>query len=426
MVLTKRGNVYHVSFYAGGKRFRFSTGKSDKNEARKYAEQKFAEISGTTSENEVYNKIKAKISENRILDFNSTWEQYCSACRQTEREKRQTKSVFDDFTEFCRKNRVEDVSDVDYALAAKYINRLAEAGRTLQTTYSVNGRERTVPLASKKLSARTVNDYNKRLSRIFSKLVLFGSLKENPFIRIERLPERPVERKIFTREQLIEIADKSRGTALYSLFLTAYCTAMRERDICDLRWEQVDLADGWIIKKQHKTSEEVTLPILPPLRDHLLSLPKNSEYVFPELHVRYHQFSGAISSWVKDFLENTCKIETTVKVEGRSRRQSVLDVHSFRHLFASVAAENNVPLPVVQSMLGHSSQIMTQHYAKHTSRQAQKRYINNLPMNSFGGESPIAVPALPLPPETESIRELLLSMTEGNWKDIRDKIIAML
>jgi integrase len=58
----------------------------------------------------------------------------------------------------------------------------------------------------------------------------------------------------------------------------------------------------------------------------------------------------------------------------------VVDVgfHSLRHSFISMCAMNNVPLSVVQSLVGHSSPLMTQHYS-HSNRLAEQQAIAALP-----------------------------------------------
>ena len=55
-------------------------------------------------------------------------------------------------------------------------------------------------------------------------------------------------------------------------------------------------------------------------------------------------------------------ITMSVRMEGRSRKSVVASFHSLRHTFVSLSANAGVPLPVVQSIVGHCSSAMTRHY----------------------------------------------------------------
>ena len=80
----------------------------------------------------------------------------------------------------------------------------------------------------------------------------------------------------------------------------------------------------------------------------------------------------------KSFLEEF-GIRTTRNVEGRSRAVSIRDVHSLRHTFAYMAGVYQIPLPVVQSILGHMSPEMTKHYQAHADREAKEKYLARMP-----------------------------------------------
>lgn len=113
------------------------------------------------------------------------------------------------------------------------------------------------------------------------------------------------------------------------------------------------------------------------LRAELL-LSGDSEYVFPELAKMYLENSGGISYRVKNFLESL-GIKTTKKIEGRDRVVSVKDVHSLRHTFCYLAGVNNIPLVIVQSIVGHMDSKMTSHYSAHADRQAKHSKMQLFP-----------------------------------------------
>ena len=68
-------------------------------------------------------------------------------------------------------------------------------------------------------------------------------------------------------------------------------------------------------------------------------------------------------------------IEKQREIPGRIRKQSVKDFHSLRHCFCYYAGLRGVPLPVVQSIVGHMTTAMTRHYQNHADREARRKGI---------------------------------------------------
>lgn len=66
-------------------------------------------------------------------------------------------------------------------------------------------------------------------------------------------------------------------------------------------------------------------------------------------------------------------------IAGRSRPHVFKDLHSFRHTFVYLAAEAGMPLPLVQAIVGHSSQQMTERYARHATDKAKIKHMQRLP-----------------------------------------------
>jgi integrase len=165
------------------------------------------------------------------------------------------------------------------------------------------------------------------------------------------------------------------------LFTIAIATALREGDICTLKWSEIDFRRDLIIKRMRKTDNIVEIPIMPPLRDYLLQHNNisESEYVLPQHAEMYLNNSSGVSYRIKQFLENKCNIATTKKLEGRSRAVSVKDLHSCRHSFCYYAGLYGIPLSIVQSIVGHMTPEMTKHYSAHASLSAKREQMRQLP-----------------------------------------------
>ena len=171
------------------------------------------------------------------------------------------------------------------------------------------------------------------------------------------------------------------------LFTIAIATALREGDICTLKWSEIDLENMVIRReKMRKTQVGVDIPIMPPLADYLEELKEKrtesgeyAEYVLP-LHAEMylHNRSG-VSYRVKAFLEGKCHIATTSKPKGRNRAVSVKDLHSCRHTFCYYAGLYGIPMNIVQGIVGHLTPEMTKLYSNHASLEAKREKMQQLP-----------------------------------------------
>ncbi|MEA2013400.1 MAG: tyrosine-type recombinase/integrase [Verrucomicrobiota bacterium] len=58
---------------------------------------------------------------------------------------------------------------------------------------------------------------------------------------------------------------------------------------------------------------------------------------------------------------------------------SIKDVHSLRHTFCYLASINNISLSVVKSIVGHTSDKMTEHYQNHADRKVKRKMMEDMP-----------------------------------------------
>ena len=88
---------------------------------------------------------------------------------------------------------------------------------------------------------------------------------------------------------------------------------------------------------------------------------ERGDFVLPELADFYKNSKWHVSRGL-ELIFKAAHIETSVRIEGRRTRTPEATFHSLRHTFVSSAANAGVPLPVVASIVGHSSTAMTRHY----------------------------------------------------------------
>ena len=125
-------------------------------------------------------------------------------------------------------------------------------------------------------------------------------------------------------------------------------------DVYNLRPEHIS-EDGngnlWIVKPREKTNNLCNIPLLS-IPKQILEKYKDNPYCMDKGTLLPVPCNQKMNSYLKE-IADLCGIKKN------------LTTHTARHSFASVIAlANNVSLPNVAKMLGHSSTRMTQHYAK--------------------------------------------------------------
>ena len=75
----------------------------------------------------------------------------------------------------------------------------------------------------------------------------------------------------------------------------------------------------------------------------------------------------------------SARIKMSVKLDGRTRLTPEATFHSLRHTFVSLSANAGVPLPVVQSIVGHTSTAMTRRYY-HENVDALRQAVAAIPI----------------------------------------------
>ena len=143
--------------------------------------------------------------------------------------------------------------------------------------------------------------------------------------------------------------------------MTARHTGMRKENILSLKWNQVDLFRRVITLEHTKNDERLSIPMNDTLMDLFKRLAKvrhiNSQYVFFHPNARKKNARGIFNG--KRYYEVKTSFQEALEKAGIEDFR----FHDLRHCFASDLVQRGVDLYVVQRLLGHKSQAMTQRYA---------------------------------------------------------------
>ena len=272
-------------------------------------------------------------------------------------------------------------------------------------------------------TASTYNNHVCVLREICRTVADKAGVVEDPWAGVQLLPDDSHTRREFTVDELKRIMDAAtrQGTEWRLLFALGMYTGLRLGDCCRLEWASVNLERKVIQVIPSKTKKyahgrPVTIPIHPSLLAELVevrgkreegrgkreegkegireegngkreeeeicviaalsSLP-SSPYVLPQIAGQYRSCHWKIDHALKAILEDA-GIAASVKIEGRRSATPDATFHSLRHTFVSFSANAGVPLPVVASIVGHTSTAMTRHYY-HENEDALRRAVEAVP-----------------------------------------------
>lgn len=394
MSVTKRKTTagttaeYHYDFSQNGKRYRgVCEGCTTERAALAYEKEKRELIKTLANQKSVaalVENFRLKLTGSETIRLDEAYGTYEAKPKpKTAGSDRamQNKRIWDDFLAFmhARHPDVEWLVEVTRHHAEEYISVLRTDGRfiKLKSFQSAKSSKEISYISNDRLSPTTANQYLKHCKSVFSWLIADAGLLSNPFdLPLQKAV--PESREAFTLDEL-RLIGANMNDFVRPIFIIGICSGLSEGDICLLKW--TDIHEGWITRKRRKTGALLDIPILPPLAEFLLEQKLRSgknEYVLPEHANMYLNNSSGISYRFKAFLEEL-GITTTKTVTGGGRAISIKDVHSLRHTFAYMAGVYQIPLPIVQSVLGHMSPEMTKHYQAHADRQAKEHYLAQLP-----------------------------------------------
>jgi integrase len=232
--------------------------------------------------------------------------------------------------------------------------------------------------------------YNGRicvLREIFRVLADKAGLENDPWDGVHLHADDSHSRRELTLDEvtrLIAAAGKM-GDDWRLLFIIGIYTGLRLGDCCRLAWNSINVERGVIQlipnkTKKHSHGHPVTIPIHPVLLEYLSRIPADEriDFVIPEIAEWYKSSKWKVSYGLERIFKNA-NIVTSVKIEGRRTKTPEATFHSLRHTFVSLAANAGVPLPIVQSIVGHSSTAMTRHYY-HENLEALSKAIAAIPV----------------------------------------------
>lgn len=296
------------------------------------------------------------------------WSQYersPNAYRHDEQAKHKKRSAWLYVAEWMRDNHpeVDEASKITVAIANEYMNHYRESN-----------------------TAGTCNNKLKFFTGMFNALQRDGVVETNPWLSVKRYPKDNHTRRELTAGEVGRILSvaATMGGEWHSLIMVGLYTGLRLGDCCMLDWKDIDLAH-MIVQviprktKKYACGQPVTIPIHPQLLGVLERIPLDGRrgFVLGEMADLYQRHRSLLTNRISEMF-TAAGIETSIMIEGRTRPTPYATFHSLRHSFVSFATNSGVPLPVVQSIVGHHSSAMTRHYY-HANEEALRKAVDAVP-----------------------------------------------
>ncbi|OAI13758.1 integrase [Methylomonas koyamae] len=174
------------------------------------------------------------------------------------------------------------------------------------------------------------------------------------------------------RERFLTACQQSSNSTLYLCVILALSTGMRQGELMGLKWQDVNLKEGFIILHETKNGERRRVPLaghgLDLLREHAKVRRLDTDLLFP----------GNIH---KDK-----PIDLRKPFENALRAAEINDFHwhDLRHCTASYLAMNGASLAEIAEVLGHKTLAMVKRYA-HLSDGHVSNVVASMNAKIFGG-----------------------------------------
>ena len=235
-------------------------------------------------------------------------------------------------------------------------------------------------------SATTYNNHVCILREVFRVLADKAGVTNDPWAGVCLRADDSISRRELVVDELKRLYREASkmGLEWKLLMMTGIYTGLRLGDCCRLKWDCVSIERGVIQvipekTKKHAHGHLVTIPIHRELNDILTLTPAANRkgYVNPQIAEAYETRRWKVNDGLRKLFKSA-NITMSISVKGRSRKSVVASFHSLRHTFVSFSANAGVPLPVVQSIVGHTSTAMTRHYY-HENEEVLRQAVEAIP-----------------------------------------------
>ncbi|HCE46191.1 MAG TPA: hypothetical protein DET40_21815 [Lentisphaeria bacterium] len=287
------------------------------------------------------------------------------------------------------------------------------------------------------ITANTFNYHLQGLRLVFSRVCKSFN---TPFDDVSRQDGKQIKRKNFTVAQLKSLfeaidnpeCDISNRSEMKLLCHIGRWTGLRLCDAVLMKWKQIDFIANKITAEPIKTKNihrEVNIPIHSELKSQLdRAESAGGEYVLPVMAEIYNRNPDEINKDFATVLDKAKLTEVVTAKRGRDRR--AYGFHSFRHSFASFAANAGIPISALSDILGDNARTLEKYYIKASDENKAKAIESqSQPQLTTGNDTEEVIDVKPIDELVElqkRVSDALELIRTATKKDISEAFTAQL
>jgi integrase len=243
-------------------------------------------------------------------------------------------------------------------------HRAGQSVRALQKADAIAFRDH---LLKEGRTPGTVNTLVKKyLTGPFESAKKEGLIDYNPFVAVDALKAKRVQKDIFTPEQVALLVKAAMGTDWEGAILIGYGTGARLQDVANLRWSCIDSKNGIVTFQERKGDKRVVIGLHPDVEDWIARQPSTDDteaYLFPTLANRSGAGRNGLSKAFEAIMKRAGvagKVLREKNLKGRSLRS--LSFHSFRHGAATAVFNQAALKDITRRVTAHAARGVVDRY----------------------------------------------------------------
>jgi integrase len=224
----------------------------------------------------------------------------------------------------------------------------------------------------------TVNREMSVLSRIFTMAVNEGLLTENPCRKVRKLRMDNSRTRYLTADEKERLMHELESQPLTRcIVIMALNTGMRQGEIFNLKWSDVDFTREVITVRKTKTGKDRTIPMNDRLKGMLGDLRNESVRTMPDNLKREKPSPGGFVFVSPQTGKRLNNIKRSFKNACKRAGIDNFTFHDLRHSAGTRLADAGVNIVVIADILGHSRLTTTQRYT-HAIDEAKREAMQTL------------------------------------------------
>ena len=350
MSVFKNGTFYHYEFKLDGRRHRGSTGTTSKPQA-----------------------IKEERRQRERLE-----KSYSQIIEEEAREQ-QRKTIQLAANEFLKDYRAKHQSPTFAEYALKHVSRLLGDSLVVEITPNVVKRYQAHRL-NEKAGPKTINDEVQLLLRLCGEqgVLIRATLRRDKALKLPLPPSLGRPYSADEKSRMLEEAQKLRTPQMHAALALDLNTGLRDKELREIRWEQIDLIQKKALTVGKSKSEAGTGRVIPLNDPALTALEAHAAWYtrrFGECRPEWFVFAFGTplpkdpTRPITSFKTAWTKVREKAGVKGRW--------HDNRHTLVTELAESGAGDEVIMSIAGHVSRAMLSRYS-HVRMEAKRRALDEI------------------------------------------------